>query len=238
MIERGVCREALNLFIRLKRHRTVRSIDLVLRLPESMQLPVPEAVSTAVVREEVLSWQLREETDALCFLSLVIGEIEPIRAAVNDLAIVNRSDFTRIDKDTFYVYAEMDVRGVDHALWDAIDPHVIPVPPIVYTDAGTIEMTMLGDEEALGSAVDGLPNEITVTVARVGDYRHSTGSPASRLTHRQFEALTVARDMGYYEVPRETALNDVAAALDCSESAASTLLRNGERALVNAAVGR
>lgn len=72
---------------------------------------------------------------------------------------------------------------------------------------------------------------------RVGEHRHASESLAGRLTHRQFEALTVARDLGYYEVPRETALRDVASPLGCSESAASTLLRNGERALVNAALG-
>lgn len=216
----------------------MRSIDLVLGLPESMQLPVPASVSTAaVVREELLSWQIHEETDVVCFLSLVIGEIDPIQTAVNDLDVVHRSDFTVVDDDTFYIYAEMDVRAVDRRLWSAIDRRAILVPPIVYTDAGTLQLTILGDEGALSQTMNRVPDEITVNVTRVGEHRHSLASLAGRLTHRQFEALTVARDLGYYEVPRKTALSDVASELDCSESAASTLLRKGERTLVNAALG-
>ena len=47
------------------------------------------------------------------------------------------------------------------------------------------------------------------------------------LTSKQRRALEVALDLGYYDVPREAHLNDVAEALDISPSATSTRLRRG-----------
>ncbi|SIR96887.1 Predicted DNA binding protein, contains HTH domain [Haladaptatus litoreus] len=217
----------------------MQSIDLTVDLPESMQLPIPESLSTdAFVREELLTWQVREETDVVCFLSLVVGEIETIRTTVASLDVVQQTDFTMVDENTFYLYAEMDLRPSDYALWAALDHHgIVPVPPIVYTDTGTIQVTILGEEDALSRAVSSFPNEVDIDVTRVGEHQHLIGSLAGRLTYRQFEAITIAHELGYYRVPRETSLADVAAALDCSESSASTLLRKGEQSLVNAALG-
>ncbi len=216
----------------------MQSIDLTLRLPESMQLPVPESVSAAVVREELLSWSVHEQSERVWFLSLVVGDRDAIRVAVEDIEAVRRSEFASIDHETFYVYAEMSVRDADRVLWTAIEqPETVIVPPVVYTDTGTVQLTVLGEQAALGRIVEHVPSEIAVSVERVGEHRHTNGSLAGRLTHRQLEAVTVARARGYYEVPRDGTLAEVADALDCSESAASTLLRNAERHLVNATLG-
>ncbi|MFC7079905.1 helix-turn-helix domain-containing protein [Halorussus caseinilyticus] len=55
---------------------------------------------------------------------------------------------------------------------------------------------------------------------------------------RQFEGIETARGLGYYDVPREAELSEVAAELDCTESTASALLRKAERAPVDAALVR
>ncbi|WP_276278984.1 helix-turn-helix domain-containing protein [Halorussus caseinilyticus] len=72
----------------------------------------------------------------------------------------------------------------------------------------------------------------------MGDHRHLAGSLAGRLTMRQFEGIETARGLGYYDVPREAELSEVAAELDCTESTASALLRKAERAPVDAALVR
>lgn len=218
----------------------MQSVDITLRLPDSMQLPVPEYITRdTVVREELLSWNVRERDEVICFLAFVVGDREACHAAVEDLDSVNRCDFTCVDDDTFYVYAEMDLRRVDRILLEILDSQsVVLVPPVVYTNTATVHLTVLGEQEALSRVVDGIPDAVTVEIDRVGEHRHRAGSLVGRLTARQFEAIDVARDLGYYAVPREASLLDVATVLDCSESAASTLLRNGEQALVNAALGR
>jgi len=52
------------------------------------------------------------------------------------------------------------------------------------------------------------------------------------LTAAQHEALLVAHEMGYFDVPRQADLSDVAAELDTTTSALSERLRRGQRRLV------
>ncbi|MEF8827344.1 MAG: helix-turn-helix domain-containing protein [Halapricum sp.] len=52
------------------------------------------------------------------------------------------------------------------------------------------------------------------------------------LTAAQHEALFAAHEMGYFDVPREADLSDLAAELDTTTSALSERLRRGQRRLV------
>jgi hypothetical protein len=52
------------------------------------------------------------------------------------------------------------------------------------------------------------------------------------LTDRQQEALRTAYEMGYFEIPRRAALDDVAAELDISASSASERLRRAQTQLI------
>lgn len=218
----------------------VQSANLTIRLPEWMELPMPEyADPEAVVREELLSWQVRPEENAVYFLSLLTGDLAACRETVDAIESVQRVDFEPVDSDTFYVYAAMDLRTADSDLMAAFDaPGLVVIPPMVYTGTDTVQVTVLGEEAALSGLLESFPEEVAVTVDRVGDHARLGGSLAGRLTRRQFEALAVARESGYYEVPRETSLADVATELGVSESAASSLLRKAERALVDAAIPR
>lgn len=58
------------------------------------------------------------------------------------------------------------------------------------------------------------------------------------ITPKQWEALAIAHEVGYYERPRRRDLSGVAAELDISKSAVSQRLRAAERRLVNAVLAR
>jgi hypothetical protein len=62
------------------------------------------------------------------------------------------------------------------------------------------------------------------------------GTPKSGLTDRQYEALTVAFDRGYYETPRRASTRQIAEELGISASAVSKLLQRAERRLVGQTV--
>lgn len=86
--------------------------------------------------------------------------------------------------------------------------------------------------------LDRIPEGIGITVERISEHQRRSERLAGRLTARQFEALEVAHERGYFDVPRTGSLAAVADELDCSESAASTLLRSATSELVDAAVQR
>lgn len=95
-------------------------------------------------------------------------------------------------------------------------------------------MTLVGHPDDLGAVVEGVPEGIHLHVRRVGNDVTVGGSP---LTDRQREALAVAREVGYYEVPRRNGVEAVADELGCAVSTASGLLRRGEARLVGRALG-
>jgi predicted DNA binding protein len=218
----------------------VKSVDLTLSLPTWMQLPVPDHVaSDAVVREELLSWQVHPDGETVSFLSLVVGDLAASQAAAGDVAVIQQASFTPVDDETFYAYVTMENRDADSALMDTLQlPGLVLVPPVVYTDEATMQVTVLGEEDTLSSVVARIHDDVSVSIERVSDHGRLGGSLAGRLTRRQFEAVEVARDLGYYAVPRTASLAEVAAELDISESAASSLLRKAEQALVDAALVR
>ncbi|WP_323675845.1 helix-turn-helix domain-containing protein [Halorubellus sp. PRR65] len=220
----------------------MQSADLTLALPEPMQLPVPEWVDgdEVVDREEVLSWQVRPAEDAVYFLSLVSGDLDAVREIGETTDVARTVDVTPVEgADAFYVYAEVPLREADSAFMSTFDaPGLVVVPPLVYTATDTVHVTVLGEADALSGVLEALPDAVDATVERVSEHGRMGGALAGRLTRRQFQAIAVARDVGYYDVPRDGDLAAVATELGISESPASTLLRNAERALVDAALGR
>ena len=219
----------------------MKSLDVTIRLPPEMRLPTPENFAPGEVfeREELLSWHTHEEEGVDYFLSLIVGDIDACREAIESLDVVRSFDFTPVDDDTFYAYVAMELRPEDRAWRAALTGRrIVLVPPMVFGPDGAIALTVLGDPEELRRVVGDFPEQVAVEVDRVSEHRHLAGSLAGRLTMRQFEAVEAARDLGYYDVPREAELADVATALDCTESTASALLRKAERALVDAALVR
>jgi predicted DNA binding protein len=76
--------------------------------------------------------------------------------------------------------------------------------------------------------------EIEPTVVRAGKYLISGG--AFDLTNKQEVVLAEAVNAGYFEIPRQGSLAEVADELDISEQAASERLRRAMNALAQAAI--
>lgn len=204
-----------------------------------MQLTAPEAALESFHREELLSWEVDHESETVRFLSLVVGDPDAIDDLADGLEYVRRYDLTPVDEDTFYGYAEMDLRDPDASLMGAFDVSgLVIVPPMVYTGRESVHVTVLGEPGAMSELLDRFPEDVGVEVRRVSEHQRPTETLAGRLTTRQFEALEVAHEEGYYKVPRSGSLSAVANELECSESAASTLLRSAEKELVDAALRR
>lgn len=79
-------------------------------------------------------------------------------------------------------------------------------------------------------------NGISVTVDAI--YRlDSDGRTADGLSKLQYQSLLKAHEMGYYNVPREVSLSDLADELNVSHQALSERLRRGHGRLVESASG-
>ncbi|MFD1515455.1 helix-turn-helix domain-containing protein [Halomarina rubra] len=106
-----------------------------------------------------------------------------------------------------------------------------------YSDASEWEFRILyPDREALSKT-----NEFCESHGLSFEIRHvreMEGEPSGRfgLTKEQYEALTNACEQGYYSVPRETDLDELADELGISHQALSERLRRGTEVLVQEAL--
>lgn len=215
---------------------------LTLHQPDWMLHPMQRFIrdENVVTHEALVAWNVLSDSSV---------EYELFYAEVTDVdryvAAIERVDSIRwykasvVDDGSVYVFVCQETREEDVVFRQAFERlELIVVPPIVYDEDAAMNLTVVGDGSNLGTLVENMPAEITVTVERIGDYDRTYATLVERLTDRQFQALETATALGYYDVPRTASLSDVADALDCAESTASTLIRKGEASIVSRVVDR
>nr|WP_254832888.1 helix-turn-helix domain-containing protein [Haloglomus salinum] len=83
--------------------------------------------------------------------------------------------------------------------------------PIEATPDGRYRVDVVGEtNEVVQAALADIPESIEFSIERIGPYLEARGDLAALLTERQREVLATARDLGYYEVPREATHRDIA----------------------------
>ncbi|MUV91056.1 bacterio-opsin activator [Halapricum sp. CBA1109] len=218
----------------------MKYLDIRLRQPEWMMHPMQVFAkrSDAVEYEELQAWNLiGSQLNVEYELFYVEGDRQPYEAKLDSVDSIRWYDLTPIDDGAFYVYVCQQRREED-VVWQeafaALD--LLVVPPVVYDDSGEFSMTVVGEGEEFQTLLEGLPEDIDVTVETVGEYDRRHVPVAGDLTDRQLAAVSTAVEVGYYEVPREGSVEEVAARLDCAASTASKLLQRAEASVLSRVV--
>lgn len=91
------------------------------------------------------------------------------------------------------------------------------------------------DRDAFGEFASFWQRNATFRVHRLtGD--DETAAPGDGLTDRQREALRTAYELGYFEIPRRSSLDDIAAELDITPPSVSERLRRAQTQLIEETV--
>lgn len=109
--------------------------------------------------------------------------------------------------------------------------------PVMYSDFET-RGEVVGDAEALQTAIDTAPSTIDVTIEEIGSRPSLRTNPFSELSDRQREAVHTAFEHGYYRHPRETTHAELADKLGCAPNTVSEHLQKAEVKLVEALVSQ
>lgn len=212
----------------------MKYLRLAIREPEARRNPL----HTFLVEHEGMQlaqlWNWHEATDGNGDLLLfrVVGEFAPYTAALDEAAFVSAYETARIDDESFYLYVEHETRDADHAFREPfLDQRVLTAPPIEFAANGETRMEVVGRAADVQAVVDGFPPAYEVRVDRVSSYGRGMTATGSLLTERQREALAVAVELGYYDIPRTASVEDVAGELNCAPSTASDHLRKAQARL-------
>lgn len=117
----------------------------------------------------------------------------------------------------------------DTALYEFVAASSVPIEYPVVVEDGWYEFDLTTTREEFDRFVAAI--EETGRHYELLSLVHSADG-AGLLTERQREVLAVALRNGYFAVPRDCALADLAAALDVDKSTASRILRRGQSRIV------
>ncbi|WP_049927605.1 helix-turn-helix domain-containing protein [Halopiger goleimassiliensis] len=160
------------------------------------------------------------------------GAAAEYEAALESVDGIRSFEVRRVGDRSFTVYVRDVPDDVGTQLLETFSRgSLVPLPPLEYRSDWTVRFSVVGESDDLRRALEGIPDGIEATVERVGEYDGSDAAVAA-LTDRQREALCVAREMGYFAVPREASVEDVAAELGCSAGTAAEHLRKAEAAVI------
>jgi len=207
----------------------MKRVQFSARYPERLRHPLHRRIvaGTSITRAELVMWSPTPDATSLVWCDGDRAETETAIGGIESLVVSNFVE----DAEGTYAFLLQDDYEFAAAILDVVaGSRVIFLPPVVFADTGEVLFEAVGEPTALGDLHDALADLGDLAIERVHEFER-TASP-SRLTDRQRAALEAAVSTGYYEVPREGTVADVAACLDCSTSTAGELVRKAEAAVV------
>ena len=157
--------------------------------------------------------------------ALELGEVQatdpaPVVAAIKDHPDISAYEAIHRDERRAVGQYQVADQGLYELLWESSLPPEFPV----VVENGTMEFDLTTSREQFEAFSEALD-------ARGKSYRLlsvvHTADEEPVLTERQRECLTVALRRGYFEVPRDCTLAEIAAALEVDKSSASETIRRG-----------
>ena len=216
----------------------MKYVTLTLRFPPQSMHPIHRFIdeSEAIHRDVLVHSQRGSQQDTLLFY--VEGEQEPYAAALTAAEQVNTFEISSVDDGRFYCFVTQQPDSMDEAMFDSLyRTGVIVAPPIEFLPNGVATLTIIGESDALQASISALPDPVETTVDRIGEFNWQQSLFDPSLTDRQQEAVRIAVDEGYYDVPRNGSVECVADELNCSTSTTAEHLRKAERNIMTEFVG-
>lgn len=197
-----------------------------------------------------------EEVEAMGFGELVsvcraagIRELELLedegRGNVSQVEVENRLDETRLDdidsvedweciaeKEDSYIYL-LEVTALDMPESATLDHEdLVGMCDPTVSDRGIL-LSLVGSQEAIRAMIRNFEEAgIAPDLHRLGEYDGGERT-LDALTDRQLEILRAAYDMGFYEVPREVSIEDIADEIGIESGTAAEHLQRAERNLLS-----
>lgn len=205
---------------------SIRYFTLSLRPARGLVHPADDALAAAAgLRRESLSYiSVHGGTSVLYYR--IQGTPTTLTEVLTDRSDVVLYDTIGERDGGFDLYLRVDGTG---GPFEAcfFEQGLVIDPPVTFVERG-LRVTVIGTSEMVRQAMDRLPENYSCSVERLGG-RNDDRLLLSVLTDRQREVIEMAFEMGYYEIPRRTTHDDIAAALDLSGSTVDEHLRKAER---------
>lgn len=135
-----------------------------------------------------------------------------------------------------FVYLHCDMNESLMALLSVLqESEVIMAMPVEFLNDDRLRLTFIGEYEPLNRILSRVSEFVDIEIERVGEY-DSEECRNSVLTDRQREILTTAVKHGYYEVPRQATIRDIADEIGLSQATVGEHLQKIEAKILSGIV--
>lgn len=182
-------------------------------------------------RATAMHWNFSGEEFGI--MHYIEGDITAFEKTLASIPEVLAYELAPAGNDTFYVYIrDATNKPLRNVLEVLTQSPVVVIPPIEYTEQGTVSYSVFGPSKEIQAAIEKVPDPITVEITEVTGMAAVPGVLESLLSDRQRDAINAAFSLGYYEIPREAELEDIANSIGCAPSTAAEHLRRAESKLL------
>lgn len=176
---------------------------------------------------QVVNWNLA--TTPAAFLLRIEGAYRRFEALLQADPDVNECEILPMTENRCYCFVSGTGTRDAWRLWEQfMSGSLMTIPPAEWNPDGSYTFTIIGTQADIQSAVETVPESVSVTVEAVGGTDVAEDSVLDRLTDRQRVAVETAIECGYYDAPRGATIADVAHELDCATSTAAEHLHKAE----------
>lgn len=215
----------------------MKFLRLKLGLPPSMRHPMHEFVVAheEYNRSKLLHWHA-PTSGGLEMIFHVDGPQEQYSDTLDAVDEIQEY-YVSSAESGFYLYVRELLSPQGASIVGAFDRvGIIIAPPVTYRADGSMRVSVIGESDAVQTAVADVPDELDVDVLKVSRYDAQPFETGTALTTRQREAVRAAVECGYYQSPREGTVSDVSDMLGCSSGTAAEHLRKAEATIMQQSV--
>lgn len=165
-------------------------------------------------------------------LSYIRGDPEHIRDALEtDSRVLTYEVVPETSGGIVYIHTQVSDL-VKETLTIVLQHKLVIDWPITFTSRGGHRVTVLGKDMQIRQTIEELPDEIQVILEGIGNYQPDIRQSLSILTDRQQQILDLAVEMGYYEVPRQTTLDELGKELEITAGTVGEHLQKIESKII------
>lgn len=165
------------------------------------------------------------------------GDFDEVKGELEARSQVIQYDIAGTENGSVFVYEHTHATGATTSLLSLLQEFELVLDfPLEFTHDGALRVTVLGEGTALHRALAGASEIVEIHLEKTGEYRPEGRDLASLLTDRQHQILTIAMSKGYYEVPREAAISDIAEEAGLSKATVGEHLQKIEATILSQVV--
>lgn len=203
--------------------------------PESEVPTMYRVLSSASYLDRVVGLHWNVSGDRLGLMVYAEGDVETFRDKIKEVPEVLNFEIVSVNDERFYAYLQNELNAVSRQLFGTFTRgSLLAVPPLNYSGDGSAMFSVLGSINEIQAAIEEIPSPFDVTIDAVSGMGSTPSLVETSLSPRQREAVEVAIDLGYYDIPRNGDYEAIAARMGCAPSTAAEHIRKAESKVLRA----